>query len=126
MALQSLVNSRLGVELVLTLGRVMPERLGYWLTRWGGQWFSGRRKEPMVRAVRANQWVIGDERLSAEHLDRRVRATFVHAGRCIYDYYHLLNDPAAAQQKVVFSPGLERAYQDWLRTAMGSSWWDLT
>jgi len=106
------------MELVLALARA-PEWLGYPLSRWGGLWFASQRNDPMVRAVRANQRVIGGERLSEEEIDQRVRAVFVHGGRCMYDYYHLLSRPEKMLQKVAFSPELEQAYQGWLKNRHG-------
>lgn len=41
----------------------------------------------MVRAVRANQWVVSGEELSKKALDRQVRETFRNTARSIYDLY---------------------------------------
>ncbi len=119
MDLKNLIYSRMGVDLALGLAKILPERAGYWLGRTGGAWFAGQRNQDIVRAVRANQWVVTGETLSAQQLDQRVRATFLHAGRCIYDFYHLLQDPQAMSRKVVFSPDLEQAYQDWKANRYG-------
>jgi lauroyl/myristoyl acyltransferase len=113
MNLQTLINSRLGVELVLSLGRMLPRRAGAGLAHWIGSWFAGRRDEDMVRAVRANQWVLAGEKISAAELDRTVRATFVHSGLCIYDFYHNIDRPRAMLDRVVFSPEFERLFQSW-------------
>ena len=58
----------------------------------------------MVRAVRANQWVVHGGEASGEQLDRLVRDTFRHTARCLYDLYHNLNNSAEMQRLIAFEP----------------------
>ena len=42
----------------------------------------------MVKAVRANQWVVSGERLGGKDLDQQVRNTFRNTAHSIYDLHH--------------------------------------
>lgn len=107
LSLQNVINSQYGVGLALWLGRVVPPRLGYPLANSIAAGIARQRSNPMVQAVRFNQWVVSGEQLSGAALDRAVVATFQHTGRCLYDLYHNLNNPAAFERLVEFSPAME-------------------
>lgn len=106
--IQQLTNSRFAIGLALGAGRLLPPRLGYSLARQAAKFVASRRKEPLVRAVRANQWVISQERLSAGQLDQVVGETIGHAARCLYDLYHNLNNHESMTRLMKFSPATER------------------
>jgi KDO2-lipid IV(A) lauroyltransferase len=116
MDLQKLTNSRFGVRLGLALGRIMPPGLGYRLSAFAARRIAARKDSPMVKAVRANQWVVRGENLSPTELDQAVEEVFLHAGHCFVDLYHNLQnrqglldrviDNAASQRLIEFSqPG---------------------
>lgn len=108
MDFQTLINSRLGVALGLGLGRALPPDIGYRLADAIARLIAARHDLPMVRAMRANQWVVAGETLSAAELDQAVEDTFRHTARCLYDLYHHLNDLPALENRIVFSPPIER------------------
>ncbi|MEA3377030.1 MAG: lysophospholipid acyltransferase family protein [Chloroflexota bacterium] len=108
LATQDVINSRLGVGFALGLGRLTPPRLGHRLSDLIADRVSARRGWNLVRAVRANQWVVGGANLSTDALDRTVRHTFHHTARCLYDYYHNLNDRSAMDSLVAFEPDVDR------------------
>jgi KDO2-lipid IV(A) lauroyltransferase len=54
----------------------------------------------MVQAVRSNQWVVSGEKLSPEQLDKVVLTTFQNTARCLYDLYHNLHNPQAADRLI--------------------------
>lgn len=62
MNVQKLINSPFALRLVFFLGRVLPLRVGYALADFVARRLAarrpGRRESPLVRAVRANQWVV--------------------------------------------------------------------
>jgi KDO2-lipid IV(A) lauroyltransferase len=66
------------------------------------------RRTGIVRAVEANQWVVGSEALSRDELAHRTRAVFRQDARCLYDLYHSLEQPDAIRQMFRFTPGFER------------------
>ncbi len=109
---QRFLDSRFSVALALLLGRLMPRRAGYALADWvATHLIAARRDSPTVRAVRANQWVVRGENLTPEALDCAVEETLRHTARALFDLYHYLPDPKAAQRRFVLdevSQGLTR------------------
>lgn len=105
---QYLINSRVGVRLPLWLGRVTPPSLGHRLAELIADRISSRANWDLVQAVRANQLVVGGTQLPARALDDRVRQTFRHTARCLYDYYHHLNNGTALDQLIAWEPDADR------------------
>lgn len=103
---QQLTNSRLGVGFALGVGRSLPPPIGYALANWIADRVAGRKKTGMVQAVRANRFVVSGGQLTSSELDRCAHETLRHTGRCLYDYYHNLHDPAAIQKMVIIDPGI--------------------
>ncbi len=91
--MQRFFNSSLGVGLGLTLGRLLPPKLGYRLAAFGAKQVAKRTRSPMVQAVRANQYVVRGATSTPEELDQAVVEVFTHAGRCFVDLYHNLKNP---------------------------------
>jgi len=104
---QEVMNGRLGIGFALWLGRVTPPGVAHRLNSFIADRVAGRRSYDMVRAVRANQWVVSGGTLSADGLDQRVRETFRHTARCLYDYYHHLDDPTAMDSLVTYEPRVD-------------------
>jgi KDO2-lipid IV(A) lauroyltransferase len=82
------INSSAGVRLAALLARHAPPWLGYRLAYFVADRIAGRRKSALVRATRANQWVVSGGELSGEALDRRVKEVFRNTARSIYDLHH--------------------------------------
>ncbi len=102
-----ILNSSFGVRLAMGLGRWVPPRLGYPLARLIADGISSRKNWAMVRAVRANQWVIHGCRCSPQELDLHVRDEFRHTARCLFDLYRFIHAPADLEMGVVFSARVE-------------------
>lgn len=102
--LQQIINSPQSLRLVSALARRLPPRLGYPFARFVADRIAHRRESEVVRAVRANQWVVHGEALKGEVLDGVVRETFRHWARCIFDLYHYTDDPERAKELVVLEP----------------------
>jgi len=83
-----LINSSFGVGLALWLGRTMPNKAGKRLARAAADWIATHHKWEMVRAVRANRWVVSGETLQGAELDRAVNATFRHTADSLFTLYH--------------------------------------
>ncbi len=99
--LQRLVDSSFGINLVSALGRWLPTRLGYNLADFVAARIAAQRDSGLVRAVRANQWVIQGEALEGVDLDQAVLETFQHSARSIFDLYHYMRDPELARRPIV-------------------------
>jgi KDO2-lipid IV(A) lauroyltransferase len=102
--LQDLVNSRLGIGFALAFGRLLPPAIAYRLIPVLADRVSRRRNSAMIRAVRANQWVVHGGQVSDEQLDGLVRDTFRHTARCLYDLYHNLDKSEEMQRLIGFGP----------------------
>lgn len=87
-----LVNSQIGLNLVLALARIMPDRIGNILARLVAGVITMRRRSRLVRAVRANQWVVSGGNLGSKALDQATREVFNHSARAIYELYHHIQD----------------------------------
>ena len=101
---QQIINSRFGIGLVSTLGRVLPPRLGYGIARFAAGRIAARRDWKMVQAVRANQWVACGGKLEKEALDMIVRETFHTIARSTFDLYHYIHDQDALHRLIVIDP----------------------
>jgi phosphatidylinositol dimannoside acyltransferase len=99
--LQKILDSTLGIKLVSVLGQRVPPAVGYKLAALLAGLVARRRDSILVRAVRANQWVVSGESLHGQALDRAVQQTFDYAARSIYDLYHYGQNPQAAGKLVV-------------------------
>jgi phosphatidylinositol dimannoside acyltransferase len=100
--LQSIINSRLGIGLALGLGRILPETPGFRLAEWLALLIASQQRSPMVRAVRANQWVLHGGDLRADELDRVVKAVFRNTADCLFDFYHFIGRPAEMDERIHF------------------------
>jgi lauroyl/myristoyl acyltransferase len=117
---QTIINSKLGVEAALWMGRTMPPRVGYALATLAADMISRQRSLAPVRAVRANQWVVHDRQASREELDRLVRDTYRNAARCNYDFYHLILNNRALMDRVELGPSFDLLYERCQREKQGT------
>ena len=102
--LRRLMNSSFGVSAALWLGRTTPDRIGKRIARFAGEWIAGHPDWEMVRAVRANRWVISAETLQGAELDQAVRATFRHTADSLFTLYHHFQDLEAMSSLVYIDP----------------------
>jgi lauroyl/myristoyl acyltransferase len=89
--LQAIINSPIGVGLALGLGRILPAATGYRMADRLALLIAAQKKSSMVRAVRANQWIVHGGDISPNDLDRAVEAVFRNTAYCLYDFYHHIN-----------------------------------
>jgi len=120
MDLQPLFISRLGIGLALILGKSIPTGAAYRIADLVAASITSQRKAKMVQAIRANQWVVSQGKLSADDLDQAARATVCMAGRCIYDFYRAVNRPDDILRRVSFSPEFESYLQEGLQKKQGA------
>jgi phosphatidylinositol dimannoside acyltransferase len=106
-SLRTIINSKYGIFAAKTIGRLIPPFLGYPLVGLVGRWLAGRRNSDMVRAIRANQWVVHGGRLTAHELDELVYQAFQHVARCQYDLYHTLHKREAVDRMIVRRPAID-------------------
>ncbi|MGE5123113.1 MAG: lysophospholipid acyltransferase family protein [Acidobacteriaceae bacterium] len=97
---RTIINSPFGLNLAYLIGKGTPERLGQRIAMFIADRIAARRNWKMVRAARANQWVVSGERLDKVALDKVVAQNFRTIAGSIYDMYHNLNNPAAFIQLI--------------------------
>jgi lauroyl/myristoyl acyltransferase len=112
MSLQGLSQSQFGVGLVLSLGKILPSRPGYWMADQVAKLIASLKQSEQVRTVRANQWVVANGSLSKEQLDRAVLAVYRSTARCLFDFYRNLDNPGQISQRVELSPRAMRVFQN--------------
>ncbi len=108
---QQLITGRFGVEFASFLGRTVPSLPGYRLADFVADRIAARHDWKIVRAVRANQWVVSGEKLEGEPLHRVVRQVFRTAARAIFDLYHYIDDPGGISRLIV----LNQTMQQWIQ-----------
>jgi len=69
------------------------------------------RFSAMVKAVRANQWVIHHQNLNKEELKKIPKTVFRSAAKCMFDYFHYLPKPKELQEIVSYSPEAKAAIE---------------
>ena len=112
MSLQSFINGRFGIGLILTLGKIIPPSIGYPLTEKVSLLLSAQKNSNIVRTARANQWIISERSLSSEKLDAQTRETFRQTSRWLFDFYHNINNYQAIRDRVTLSPKLVKFLTD--------------
>ncbi len=107
MKIQDILLSPTMNKLALWLGEHFPSRIGYWLAEKIALFIASRKKAEQVRAVRANQWVIGGKKDTPAQLNKAVNQVYINSSRCLYDFYHSMQRPERIKQKIRFDPSFE-------------------
>jgi KDO2-lipid IV(A) lauroyltransferase len=104
---REVINSRYGIGFALWLGKVMPFHLGKRMARWAASWIVSHRDWEMVRAVRANRWVVSGGTLQGAELDQAVRDTFQYTADAQFILYHYFQNLEAVLRLVDINPEIE-------------------
>jgi lauroyl/myristoyl acyltransferase len=115
-------NTRLAIGLGLFASSITPPWIGYPLARAIAHSVAARRRSTMVRAVRSNQWILHNERISSRDLDRAVLRVFQNTGRGLYEFFHFLDHPDAFRRVVEFDASFEAAFDRAKRSTRGTIW----
>ena len=106
MSLQKLINGPIGISLILTLGRILPPKLGFALVDWVANVLIKKNNLGAIRATRANQWIVSGRSLNSEELDQITAETIRNTARWLFDLYHHLHNYEKILEKVTLSPKL--------------------
>lgn len=117
--MQAFLNSRLSIALGLILSRV-PTPVGFQIAYWLGGLLAARKNNIMVRALRANLWVVHDERPTAPELDSLVRQTYRSAARSLYEFWHFIHNNQAVFDMVQFEESFSSAVEQARREKRGT------
>ena len=107
MNLQRLLNSRQAGIWALQISKFLSPALGLRFSRFVAGRISLNRQLPLVRAIRANRWVISAGQLAGAELDRAARENLEQIARSYYTLFHYLEHPAALQKQVEFNQSIE-------------------
>ncbi len=99
------------IHLAILTGRVLPRRWGYGLATLIGNLIGSLKNNKMVKAIRANQYVVHGKQMPAEVLNQMPKTIFVSAAKCIFDYFHFLSRPEKLQNIISFSPEASNAIE---------------
>jgi lauroyl/myristoyl acyltransferase len=120
MKLVDVLNSRYAIGFGLGMSSAMPGGMGYWMARLLADFLSSRRHSPMVRAVRANQWVAHGENISAKRLDTAVRNTYRSTGRSLFEFWHFFKWLDKVNTMVEFDPSFQARFDEARRGKEGT------
>lgn len=91
------------IQIGVMIGNGLPREKGLRFANWVGTRLGSLKRNAMVRAIRANQWVIHNQSLSEEELDELPKTIFRSAARCMFDYFYYLTRPEKLRDVVDFS-----------------------
>jgi lauroyl/myristoyl acyltransferase len=98
------LNLSIAIRLAVWIGKILPRHRGSKLAAFIGTLIGSNPFSPMVRAIRANQWVIHEGSLTKKELRRKPRVIFSSAAKCIFDYFYFLSRPQELLDIIDFSP----------------------
>lgn len=105
--LQQIISSSFSLRLVSALAKRLPPRVGYGVASGVAEYIARQRNSKVVRAIRANQWVVRGELFDGVALDQAVRETLRHSARCVFDLYHYVENTDAAGSLIVLEPSFQ-------------------
>jgi lauroyl/myristoyl acyltransferase len=109
--IQQIINSGFGMGFLSTVAGWLPARVGYLVADFVAKSIAAHPGSRMVRAVRANQWVVRGENLGKADLDKAVYETFRNSTCSIFDLYHNISKPDRLKSMIVFSPSMSQLVQ---------------
>lgn len=105
--LQQVINSSLSLRFVSLFAQSLPPQIGYRIAYGLAGQIVRRRESKVVRAVRANQWVVNGEIQDGDHLDQIVHETLRYSAHSLFDLYHYNHDFDATRQLLVFDSSFD-------------------
>ena len=104
-------NKPIAIRTAMLIGRIFPRKIGLLLASLIGTILGSLRRSQMVRAIRANQFVIHNQDLDDKSLRKLPKVVFRSAAKCIFDYFYFLSRPHKLLSVVNFSPEAEAAFE---------------
>ena len=97
----------------------LPTSVGYAMANLLADRIASLKQNAMVRACRANQWVVHGEKPDSDELDELVRQTCRSTARSLYEFWHYATRPQGVLQMVRLDPSFERCYCESKATGQG-------
>ena len=99
-----IINQPILIQIGFILGKTLTRKNGLSFADWIGTRLGKANRLAMVKAIRANQWVIHDDVLTEEELVAFPEIVFRSAARCMFDFFYYLTRAEELQSVVDFSP----------------------
>ncbi len=99
------------IRLAMLIGKVLPRKLGLKLASLIGIQLGKSKHSPIVKAIRANQWVIHGQSVKPETLNLIPQMVFESSAKCLFDYFHFLSRPEKLKEIVEISPEAMAAFE---------------
>lgn len=93
------------------LGKILPRRIGLGIATIIGTFWGSLKFTPLIRAIRANQWVLHNQQLTKKELNTLPMVVFRSAAKCFFDYFYYLQRPEKLEKAIDFSPEAEATIQ---------------
>jgi len=101
------INSRYAANAGLSLARIIPYKLGRSLSLFLADRMVYRSEQPVVQAVRVNQWVAHGMSLTKEQLDEIVTNTFRNRALAMFDLFRNMRNEQALKEMIHFGPDFD-------------------
>ena len=105
--MQQIIINRYGLNLAQSLAAAIPPRIGYPLAHQIAHWVASEQNSRLVKAVRANQWVVTGEKYTRKELEGAVHSVIQNIARSIFELYHYLKRPITFRDWFVIEPSFE-------------------
>lgn len=101
---RNVINSPIGLKLAHALGKYTPYWLGNRIAMFVADRISSRKKWKMVQNIRCNQWIVNDQPEDTAVVDRLVQQNIRSTAQGIFDFYHVMENPAASRRMIEPNP----------------------
>ena len=105
--MENLIINRFGLKLAHFVASAAPPWLGYPVARFIANWLASQPESKLVKAVRANQWVVAGGKPTKKDLDGAVHTVIQNIACSIYELYHYRRKPEVIRQWFVFEPSFQ-------------------
>jgi len=119
MKLSSLYYTSASIRLAMLLGKILPERTGYWLADRIAAHLASDKDRKMVQALRANLSIVCGAGPESAQIDSLVASSLQSHMRRLFEFYHNLEKPAELERLIRFSPAVQDLVTTWTTKPYG-------
>ncbi len=94
-------------RLGLFLGEKLPPRAGKKVISLVVDRIIKNKNNEQVNAVRNNQWVVSEGKLTEDELQNRVKQVYYSSGKSLYDYFHCMRFEQRIRETIQFDDNLQ-------------------